>query len=453
MKGPRIRRHLHAVIAMAAVALGVQVALFGFAGQASAAGDVAEENPTITIAHFAPFASEAVSTSVTVRVVGVGDVLEDFRFGDIETGITALPSGTYTVEIVPTGTVTPAIVGSVNITDDMAYTVAAIGNGTDQPLELQAFVDDQTLPSAGKARVNVRHLAPFANTAPATAVDLCAAAGSTLETDFQYQESFSAELDTGIYTDVFIAETGNNCSEASKLLSVPAFAAREGAISYVYAIGDLVRQPLQIAQTGLQARVALAHMAPFASSIASTSVSVTLGGSEVVSDFVFGDRWPDASLSYAEVGIGDYAVEVIPTGQSDAAITGTAVVSGFVDYTFAAIGDGTLQPLELTRFVDDNATPAPDGQTRVRIGHFAPFAATPEGTTVDICTSLNGTPLLDNVPYKAYASLDLPAGTYDSVFIGKADPNCSEVVLPIPTFILTEGSPAYLYAIGDGSNF
>lgn len=448
----RTRTLVKAVIAAAAAVLGIQFAIFGFAGQAYAADEAADANPTLTIAHFAPFASEVISTSVTVRVVGVGDVLTDFQFGEIKTGITALPAGTYTIEIVQTGKVTPAIVDSVTIVDDMNYTVAAIGNGTDQPLELQVYVDDQTPPAAGESHVNIRHLAPFANSVAGTAVDLCAAESTPLETDFQYKEGIEAKLKTGIYTDVFIAATGNNCSEASKILSVPVFAARVGAISYVYAVGDVTNLPLQIAQTGLQARVAVSHFAPFASSVAGTSVSVTLGGSEIVSDFVFGERWPDASLSYTDVAIGDYAVEVTPTGQAQPAIAGTAVVSGFVDYTFAAIGDNNLQPLELVRLIDDNTTPAPSGQARVRVGHYAPFADTPAGTTVDICTSLNGAPLLNDVPYKAYASRDLPAATYDSVFIGKADPDCSQVVLPIPTFILSEGSPAYLYAIGDGSN-
>lgn len=447
----KLKRYSY-VTAIVAIVLVIQIAVFGFADKAYAADEAADANPTINIAHFAPFASEVVSTSVSVNVVGVGPVLTDFQFGDIETGITSLPSGTYTIEVVPTGTVTPAITGTVTISDDTFYTVAAIGDGTNQPLKLKAFVDDQSMPTAGTSRVRIAHLAPFANTLEGTAVDLCAAADTPLETDFRYEEDITVELNAGIYSDVFIAATGNDCSEASKLLSVPTFAAREGATSSVYAIGDTSNQPLQIAQTGLKARVAVVHMAPFAGDVAGTSVSVELNGSEIVSDFVFGERWPDETLSYADVAVGDYAVEVIPTGATQAAISGTAVVSGFVDYTFAAIGTGSLQPLELIRFIDDNTTPATAGQTRTRIAHLAPFADTLAGTTVDICTSVGGSPLLNDVQYKQDATVELPAGTYDTVFIGQASPDCGQVVLPIPTFILTENEPAYLYAIGDGTN-
>ena len=216
---------------------------------------------------------------------------------------------------------------------------------------------------------------------------------------------------------------------------------------------------MQIAQTGLQARLAVAHFAPFAANvpgtsvIPATSVSVKLDGTEIISDFVFSERWPDETLSYVNVGVGDYLVEVIPTGSADPAITGTAVISGFVDFTLAAIGDGPNQPLELIRFEDDNSTPPPVGKGRVRVAHLAPFANTLAGTTVDLCTSVGGTPLLDNVQYKQDGTLDLDLGTYDSVFIGAAEPNCSAVILPIPTFIVAEGDVAYLYAIGDNSNF
>ena len=100
------------VLATASIVLSLQLAIFGLADKALAAEDSVDANPTLTIAHFAPFASEIISTSVTVRVVGVGDVITDFVFGEIETGISALASGTYTIEIVPTGSITPAITGS-----------------------------------------------------------------------------------------------------------------------------------------------------------------------------------------------------------------------------------------------------------------------------------------------------------------------------------------------------
>ena len=47
----------------------------------------------------------------------------------------------------------------------------AIGDGANQPLELDALVDDNSDPMAGMARVRVVHYAPFASSG--TEVDIC----------------------------------------------------------------------------------------------------------------------------------------------------------------------------------------------------------------------------------------------------------------------------------------
>ena len=104
-------------------------------------------------------------------------------------------------------------------------------------------MDDNSTPAAGKSRVRIAHLAPFSDTLAGTTVDLCAGIDTLLEADFQYTEAITPELDAGIYSNVFIAAAGNNCASGSEILSVPAFAAREGAVSYVYAIGTEHQQP------------------------------------------------------------------------------------------------------------------------------------------------------------------------------------------------------------------
>jgi hypothetical protein len=79
-----------------------------FSARAASPDDVpAAENARITVAHFAPFASTVVSTSVTVRVNGA-DVITDFVFAETVSGI-SLPAGIYTIELVPTGGITPAL--------------------------------------------------------------------------------------------------------------------------------------------------------------------------------------------------------------------------------------------------------------------------------------------------------------------------------------------------------
>ena len=94
-------------------------------------------NPVINVAHFAPFGTDVLSTSVTVRVNG-GDVFTDFVYGEVQTGINILPAGQYTIEIVPTGASAAAISGVVTLTEDTQYTLVAIGDGSNQPLALAA---------------------------------------------------------------------------------------------------------------------------------------------------------------------------------------------------------------------------------------------------------------------------------------------------------------------------
>ena len=71
---------------------------------------------------------------------------------------------------------------------------------------------------------------------------------------------------------------------------------------------------------------------------------------------------------------------------------------------------------------------------------------------MDLCTSVGGSPLVNDFQYGQDATLLLPAGVYAGVFIGAASPDCSAVALPIPTFVVTDGGVGYVYAIGDGTN-
>jgi uncharacterized surface protein with fasciclin (FAS1) repeats len=165
----------------------------------------------------------------------------------------------------------------------------------------------------------------------------------------------------------------------------------------------------------------------------------------VLTDFVFGTLTP-----YIDVQPGTYPVAITPTGTVTPAITGTANITGFVDFTLAAIGNG-VQPLELAQLEDDNLTPPPAGQARLRLTHFAPIAATIPATAVDVCVVGSTTPVAANFQYKQSAILNLPAGTYDT-FVAAPGSSCATVLFDIPPFSLTAGQIAYLYAVGDNTN-
>ena len=270
------------------------------------------EPARVHVAHFAPFASEIISTSVTVRVNG-SDALTDFVFGET-TGYLDFADGSYLIEILPTGTNTVAISGTVSLTAGMDYTLAAIGNGSLQPLELFALVDDNSTPAPGNAKIRIAHLAPFAADLMDTEVDICTDSGTPLLTNVPYKAYTNPyiELPAGDY-DLQIAAPGGTCS--TTYLDIPEVRLMDGEVADVFAMGDLTNQPLQVTTlTGLtftSANVNVAHFAPFASEVISTSVTVRVNGSDALTDFEFGE-----STGYLSFFPGPYLIEILPTASN-----------------------------------------------------------------------------------------------------------------------------------------
>jgi hypothetical protein len=394
----------------------------------------------VSVAHLAPFAASALGTSVTVRVNGV-DAITNFEFGDIQN--VSLPPDEYLIEILPTGSSTVAISGTFTLAADTSYTLVAIGDGVNQPLELTAFVKDTT-PDASNAKLFVSHLAPFANTLPGTEVDICTDSGTPILTNFAFKEFTNPylTLPPGDY-DLMITLAGSICSSIA--LDIPSIRLAAGDIVDVFAIGLANGWPLSVTSTTgfnlTPAMVDVAHFAPFGATITDTSVTVQVDGVPALTDFVFGDL--SGKLGLAP---GNHLVEILPTGTSTVAISGTFMLDGGVDYTLAAIGDGTNQPLELFAAVKDTI-PLTDS-AKLYVAHLAPFANTLPGTEVDICTD-DGTPILTNFAYKDSTDpyLTLTPGDYD-LKITLAGSGCATVALDIPSIRLAAGDIVDVFAIG-----
>ena len=190
------------------------------------------------------------------------------------------------------------------------------------------------------------------------------------------------------------------------------------------------------------ARVTVAHFAPFADTIEGTSVSVLLNDAVALENVVF-KQFTD----YISLPAGEYKVDIVPTGTSTVAMTATYNLVDGQDYTVYASGNGSLQDLALVALADDNTAPAA-GNVKVRIVHAAPFGSTPEATEVSIRTA--GGDLvagLEGVPYGAATGyLELPAATYDL----KVASNNGQVnfIDPLPVE-LPAGAIATLFAVGD----
>lgn len=193
------------------------------------------------------------------------------------------------------------------------------------------------------------------------------------------------------------------------------------------------------------ANVAVLHLAPFASDIDDTAVDIWINGTLTFPDVKYKDF-----VDYVELDAGDYTIDIAIAGTTDVAITGTFPLTDGVDYSVAAIGNGTTQPLELIATVDDNTAPM-SGNVAIRVAHTAPFAADLMATEVSIRTAggdiVNG---LTGVPYKVNSGFfEIPAGTYDL----KVASNNGQVnyIDPLPA-ALPAGANVTVYAIGDGVN-
>jgi hypothetical protein len=189
------------------------------------------------------------------------------------------------------------------------------------------------------------------------------------------------------------------------------------------------------------AQLAVAHLAPFANTLAGTSVTVTLDSTAVLTDFVYGESTP-----YLPVPTGPHLVEIFAGASATPAITANVVLSENLSYSAVAIGDGVNQPLSLLGLLDDTAPV--NGSAKVRIGHLAPFSNTIPGTLADVRLQ-DGTPLITNVPFSLVSPyLTLPAGAYDLKIT--APGGAPTLIDPLPV-ALASNSIQSVFATGDGS--
>lgn len=203
-------------------------------------------NASVTVAHFAPFAATTEATEVAVHI-DQQETLTGFQFGDIISDV-ILAAGTYSVTVSPADapTETVAISDTVTLSEGVRYTLAAIGDGANQPLELFTLVDSREAPAQG-ANVRIAHLAPFAANIDETRVDICTEDNSVLVDDLPYKGVTEyLNLAAGDY-DLKIALVGTDCQDVA--LDLPSIRLSNGEIVELYAIGDIANQPLQIAST------------------------------------------------------------------------------------------------------------------------------------------------------------------------------------------------------------
>lgn len=396
----------------------------------------------VSFVHAAPFAEAITDTVVTVTVDGVSQpgVL---TYGDTSPYF-GMAAGTYDIGIVPTGATDPVVTATVTIAEGQDYTLAVAGDGANQPVELIQTEDNWEEPGPGLAALRLVHLAPVAADLAATAVDIRNADG-TLVAEGVIYGTFGGfvEMPAGII-DLMVTDPAD---PETILLNTGPIVLKDGDVMTLFEAGGANNWPLEPLAT-IQApqdpaHLRLAHLAPFAAEVGETSVSVFLEDTEVASAVTYG-----ATTDYFELPPAMYTVSIVPTGEMTPAITGTVTLMSGVDYTAIAIGDGTLQPLDLLATMDNIEMPTPR-MSRLRVVHVAPFSDDPALTAVDV-RDAEGEVFagLEGVTYgTASEYVEVAADTYDLVV---TIPGGEMAILDIPPLTLMENQVATLYVIGDG---
>ena len=431
-------------------ALVMAVVALAFGAQVVQAQDVApaapDANPVVNIGHFAPFGATPADTSVSVLVNGT-EVFTNVVYPQTVTNLSILPAGSYTIEIVPTGTTTVAVSAPVTIAADTRYDLYAIGGANGYTLTLAATVISTTVPP-GKALVTIGHLAPFNSDIDLTAVNVCTDAGVQVPglANVKYGDvAANLPLDPGIY-DLKIVPVANGCGAAA--LDLSPIELMDGAYYDVFVIGtNTVDFPLEVTSfTGLDvptATVNVGHFAPFASTVISTAVDVRVNGTLAITDFVFGE-----TVTKLQLTADDTLVEILLAGTNTVVLSASLPLMAGGLYDVYAIG-GT-NGYSLTLGTTALSTTVPTGKALVTIGHLAPFASPSAATAVNICTDA-GVPLLSNVEYGSVeANLALDPGIYDLKIVPAAA-GCGTAALDLPPLILAAGDIRDVFAIGLGN--
>ena len=437
---------LLALAAVAVTALAMEPETAGGMPTAPNQGDA-----RLAVAHLAPFAADP-GTAVTVTLDST-PVLTNFEFTD-STGYIVVPTGTHMVEIWPAGSADPAITGSVTFSEDTDYTAIAIGDIVNQDLELLVLEDNNTAPAPGFAHVRIGHLAPFAAVITDTRADVRLQDGTILpgfdDVPFGVVAEYIPLPVPGSPYDLKIT----NADGSVTLIDPMPVALANGDIVSVFAVGDVVNQPIGAfawpsdmvgGLVDLAASLQVAHLAPFAPG-AGTAVTVTVDGAPLLTDFEFAE-----STGYVPVEAGvDHQIQVFPAGSSDPAISATVNLTHAMDFSAIAIGGANSWDLDLLLLKDNNTPPA-TGFAHVRIGHLAPFAAVITDTWADVRLQ-DGTilPGFDDVPFGVVADfIPLPADTYD-LKVTNADGSVT-LIDPMPV-ALADGDIVSVFAVGDIAN-
>lgn len=200
----------------------------------------------VNVAHLAPIDSNFEATAVSVNVDG-DEILNEVNYRQAsgyllltEEGVA--PGDTLIEVFAPPGVGDAAITNTLNLAADAEYTVAAIGDGNNQPLSLLSLLDDNNLPTAGHAKIRIVHAAPFNTELFATAV--------SIRTDDDAIVNDLMDIRYGEFSEYFELPAGTHDLNVStpdgstRLIDIAPLTLNNGDVITFFIIGEGDNQPL-----------------------------------------------------------------------------------------------------------------------------------------------------------------------------------------------------------------
>ncbi|WP_299879769.1 DUF4397 domain-containing protein [uncultured Cocleimonas sp.] len=360
-------------------------------------------DPQLRAVHLSP---DAPAVDVSIE----GDVaLENVNYRQAS-GFLFVDEGNNNVKILVADTSTAVIDETLNLQEDMKYTVLAVN--TVANIEPIVIADDIDQPTNGFAAITVVHGAPSAppvDVYVSAPEDDFSSLTPTLEDVPFKANSGELEVPAGDYRvrvtladDNAVIYDSGTLSLESGVEYVAIAAESSGGLSPIglTILTDQDATPF-VNVDDARARLRVVH-----ASADAPEVDISVDGSEVLSDVPFG-----TGSDYLEI-IGDtYNIDVAAAANSASVINADLQFDPQMDYTIAAVNSlNNIEPIVLT---DDNYPPAA-GNVKVRLIHAAPSAG-----LVDIYITAPGadinsmSPTISNFEFKDNSDyLEVPAGDY-----------------------------------------
>ena len=318
-----------------------------------------EGNLLLRVIHTAPFASDVDDTAVSIRLDG-GEIvggLSNVLYGQ-DSAFLEIPAGSYDLNVSSVdGSARFIDIAPLDLPAGAIVNVFATGDGVNQPLGAYAVFGDGSsavlaLEATIPTRVNVAHLAPFADSIDNTAVSVDVNGANVLPSVLYKQSSGYLTLaDNGLAPGETLLEVfAPPGADDAAIMAIADLAAETDYT--VVAIGDGVNQPLSLlpliddnsAPAPGFAKIRVVHSAPFAANLSDTAVSIRTDGGDVIgglSAVEFGQE-----SGYLEVPASLYDLNVATPDGSTVLIDLAPVFLKSGDIvTIFAIGDGVNQDL------------------------------------------------------------------------------------------------------------